>query len=94
MTYFVCWLLNLLLYPGIIGHKKPSHLYLEGHLGAHIQSSILGDPDTQEVIKNRRVHEQQWANKSSTTVKCQARKCLSSIVFICAEKIKVNLGQP
>ena len=60
-----------LFHPGIIGLKQPSQLYLEGHLGAHIQSSILGDPDTQEAIKNRLARERQWTNKSSTTVECQ-----------------------
>ena len=59
-----------LFHPGIIGLKHPSKLYLEGHLGAHIQSSILGGPDTQETIKNRLACEWQWTKKSFTTRRC------------------------
>ena len=62
-----------LFHPGIIGLKHPSKLYLEGHLGAHIQSSILGGPDTQETIKNRLACEWQWTNKSFTTRRCSIR---------------------
>ena len=60
-----------IFHPSILGIKKPSQVYLEGHIGAHIQSRMLGDRDVQEALNTRLARERTWTKKSSTTVQCE-----------------------
>ena len=60
-----------IFHPSILGIQKPSQVYLEGHLGAHLQSRLLGDPVTKEALQSRMTREEAWTNKSSTIMECE-----------------------
>ena len=60
-----------IFHPSILGIKRPSQVYLEGHLGAHLQSRLLGDKDVQEALQTRLDREGKWTRKSSTTIQCE-----------------------
>ena len=56
--------------PYLLGVKPVSQVYLEGHLGAYVNSKLVADKDTLEALKCTEVREGQWSHKSSTTVQC------------------------
>ena len=57
--------------PYLLGVKPVSQVYLEGHLGAYVNSKLVADKDTLEALKCTEVREGQWSHKSSTTVQCK-----------------------
>ena len=46
-------------------------MYLEGHLNAYINSSLVADSDTKEALECAVKRENVWVNKSSTIVQCK-----------------------
>ena len=48
-----------------------SQVYLEGHLGAYINSQLAADVDTVEAIRCAEQREGQWEKKSSTLLQCR-----------------------
>ena len=57
--------------PMLLGVKPVSQVYLEGHLGAFINSKLVADEDTLEALKNAEEREAEWARKSSTINQCK-----------------------
>ena len=55
----------------LLGVKPVSQVYLEGHLGAFINSKLVADEDTLEALKNAEEREAEWARKSSTINQCK-----------------------
>ena len=57
--------------PAVLAVKPVSQVYLEGHLGAYVNSSLVADPDTREALKCAEEREGAWTRKSSTVVQCR-----------------------
>ena len=57
--------------PHLLGIKPIAQIYLEGHLKAYINSSLVSDSDTKEALKCAVEREGTWAHKSSTIVQCK-----------------------
>jgi len=57
--------------PMLLGVKPVSQVYLEGHLGAYINSKLVSDEDTQEALKSAEEREAEWTRKSSTILQCK-----------------------
>ena len=55
----------------LLGVKPVSQVYLEGHLGAYINSKLVSDEDTQEALKSAEEREAEWTRKSSTILQCK-----------------------
>ena len=56
--------------PYLLGVKPVSQVYLEGHLGAYINSKLVADSDTREALRCAEEREGEWVNKSSTICEC------------------------
>ena len=46
-------------------------MYLEGHVGAFVNSTLVADPDTKQALRNALEREGGWSNKSSTISECR-----------------------
>ena len=57
--------------PMLLGVKPVSQVYMEGHLGAYINSKLVADEDTQEALKSAEEREAGWTRKSSTILQCK-----------------------
>ena len=57
--------------PYLLGTKPVSQVYLEGHISAFINSTLVADSDTKEALKCAVDREGKWTTKSSTVVKCK-----------------------
>ena len=57
--------------PYLLGVKPVSQVYLEGHLGAYINSQLVADVDTVEAIRCAEQRQGQWVKKSSTLLQCR-----------------------
>ena len=57
--------------PYLLGVKPVSQVYLEGHLGAFINSKLVADADTREALRCAEEREGEWVNKSSTICECR-----------------------
>ena len=57
--------------PLLLGIKPVSQVYLEGHLGAYINSNLVADFDTREALRCAVEREGEWVNKSSTVCECR-----------------------
>ena len=60
-----------IFHPKILGFKRPSQVYKEGHVSNHIQSRLTSDHVTKEALKSRLEREQTWTKKSSTIKECE-----------------------
>ena len=57
--------------PYLLGVKRFSQVYLEGHLSAYISSKLVADDDTKEALRCAEEREGRWVNKSSTIIECR-----------------------
>ena len=57
--------------PALLAVKPVSQVYLEGHLGAYINSNLVADEDTREALKCAEEREGAWTRKSSTVIQCR-----------------------
>ena len=57
--------------PMLLGAKPVSQVYLEGHLGAFINSKLVSDEDTLAALANAEEREAEWTRKSSTIMQCK-----------------------
>ena len=57
--------------PMLLGVKPVSQVYLEGHIGAYINSKLVADEDTLEALKSTEEREAEWTRKSSTVHQCK-----------------------
>ena len=57
--------------PMLLGVKPVSQVYLEGHVGAYINSKLVADEDTREALESAEAREAEWTRKSSTIVQCK-----------------------
>ena len=57
--------------PMLLGVKPVSQVYLEGHLGAYINTKLVADEDTREALKSAEEREAAWTKKSSTIIQCK-----------------------
>ena len=48
-----------------------SQVYLEGHVSAFVNSTLMADFDTKEALRCTVEREGKWTNKSSTAVQCK-----------------------
>ena len=55
----------------LLGVKPVSQVYLEGHLGAYINTKLVADEDTREALKSAEEREAVWTKKSSTIIQCK-----------------------
>ena len=60
-----------IFHPYMLGVKPPSQLYLEGHAGNYLNSTVRGDPVVKEALAVAVAREEQWARKSSTICECR-----------------------
>ena len=60
-----------IFHPKILGFKRPSQVYKEGHVSNHIQSRLTSDHVTKEALKSRMEREQSWTKQSSTIMACE-----------------------
>ena len=65
----------------MLGVKPPSQLYLEGHAGNYLNSTVRGDPVVQEALAVAVAREEQWSRKSSTL--CEARDIFAKVSEAC-----------
>ena len=56
--------------PSLLATKPVSQVYLEGHVAAYVNSSLVADPDTKEALRCAVEREGRWKNKSSTVMHC------------------------
>ena len=54
--------------PMLLGVKPVSQVYLEGHVGAYINSKLVADEDTREALESAEAREAEWTRKTSTIV--------------------------
>ena len=57
--------------PLLLAVKPVSQVYLEGHLGAYINSNLVADSDTREALRCAEEREGAWTKKSSTIIQCR-----------------------
>ena len=57
--------------PMLLGVKPVSQVYLEGHVGAYINSKLVADEDTREALESAEAREAEWTRKTSTIVQCK-----------------------
>ena len=57
--------------PLLLDIKPVSQVYLEGHLGAYINTMLVADPDTQEALRCAEEREGEWVHRSSTILQCK-----------------------
>ena len=50
---------------------NPVSVYLEGHLGAYVNSNLVADADTREALRCGEEREGAWTKKSSTIIQCR-----------------------
>ena len=58
--------------PLLLSVKPVSQVYMEGHLGAYINSMLVADADTKEALRCAEEREGEWVNRSSTIRECKA----------------------
>ncbi len=58
-------------HPYLLSIKPVSQVYLQGHVGNYINSTMKADTDVKIAIESSIFHESQWTRKSSTVVKCK-----------------------
>ena len=56
--------------PYLLNVKPVSQVYLEGHLGAFVNSTLMADEDTKQALANAMERERAWTKKSSTICEC------------------------
>ena len=47
--------------PRLLGIKPVSQVYLEGHVGAFVNSTLVADPDTKQALRNALEREGGWS---------------------------------
>ena len=57
--------------PCLLGVKPMSQVYLEGHLAAYINSTLVADEDTKQALAGAIERESGWVRKSSTVCECK-----------------------
>ena len=57
--------------PLLLAIKPVSQVYLEGHLGAYLNTMLVADPDTQEALRCAEEREGEWVHRSSTSLQCK-----------------------
>ena len=57
--------------PSLLGTKLVSQVYLENHVSAYVNSTLMADFDTQEALRCTVEREGKWTSKSSTAVQCK-----------------------
>ena len=57
--------------PLMLAIKSVPHVYLEGHLGAYVNSNLVADPETREAISCAEEREGAWTRKSCTIIQCR-----------------------
>ena len=60
-----------IFHPYLLGIKPVSQIYLQGHVGNYINSTLKADPDVKLAIESSIYRESQWTRKSSTITKCK-----------------------
>ena len=60
-----------IFHPYLLSIKPVSQIYLQGHVGNYINSTMKADPDVKLAIESSIYRESQWTRKSSTVVKCK-----------------------
>ena len=57
--------------PLLLSIKPVSQVYLEGHLGAYLNTMLVADFDTQEALRCAEEREGEWVHRSSTILQCK-----------------------
>ena len=60
-----------IFHPYLLAIKPVSQIYLQGHVGNYINSTLKADPDVKLAIQSSIYREAQWTKNSSTVVKCK-----------------------
>ena len=58
--------------PYLLGVKPVSQIYLEGHVGAFVNSTLVADEDTKQALVGAIERESKWTRKSSTLCECKS----------------------
>ena len=70
--------------PHLLNVKPVSQVYLEGHLSAFVNSTLVADEDTKQALVGAIERESGWTRKSSTVCECNSileeTQCLSVMV--------------
>ena len=57
--------------PLVLAVKPVSQVFMEGHLGAYVNSYLVADSDTREALRCAEERKVAWTKKSSTLIQCR-----------------------